>query len=153
MSGATPAQILSAAGVPFATFRHTPIRTHQDVERELGLPTAQLLKTLAFRADGRFVLVSMPMALPANYGRIARAAGVPRARLRRADEEDLAVLGMAPGGISPLTEVADRTVVFHTSVPDMGTVYCGSGRADETIEVAAASLVALVDPVLADVAG
>ncbi|WP_103339728.1 aminoacyl-tRNA deacylase [Amycolatopsis sp. CA-126428] len=153
MSRPTPAQILLAAGVPFSSFTHAPIRTYEDIERELKLPAERLLKTLAFRTEDRFILVSMPMLTPAGYGKIAKAAGVSRAKLRRAGEDDLAELGMAPGGISPLTELAGRTVVFHTTVPDMGTVYCGSGRDDETIEVAAASLVELVRPVLHDVAG
>ncbi|CCH29722.1 YbaK/EbsC family protein [Actinosynnema sp. NPDC047251] len=152
MSGPTPAQILEAAGVPFSSFPHAPIRTYEDIERELALPAERLLKTLAFRAEDRFVLVSMPMLLPAGYGKIAKAAGVSRSKLRRAGEDDLAVLGMAPGGISPLTEVADRTVVFHPSVPEMGKVYCGSGRDDVTIEVDAAALVELVKPVITDVA-
>ncbi|MBB5959521.1 Cys-tRNA(Pro)/Cys-tRNA(Cys) deacylase [Saccharothrix tamanrassetensis] len=152
MSGPTPAQILEAAGVPFSSFTHAPIRTYEDIERELRLPAEQLLKTLAFRTDDGFVLVSMPMLLPAGYGKIAKAAGVSRSKLRRAGEDDLTVLGMAPGGISPLTELADKTVVFHATVPSMGKVYCGSGRDDETIEVDAASLVDLVRPVIADVA-
>ena len=153
MSGRTPAQILEAAGVPFSSFTHAPIRTYEDIERELDLPAERLLKTLAFRTGDRFVLVSLPMLTPAGYGKIAKAAGVSRSKLRRAGEDDLAELGMAPGGISPLTDVADRAVVFHTPVPDMGKVYCGSGRDDETIEVDAANLVDLVRPVIADVAG
>ncbi|WP_433271673.1 aminoacyl-tRNA deacylase [Actinosynnema sp. CS-041913] len=153
MSGPTPAQILEAAAVPFSSFPHAPIRTYEDIERELRLPAERLLKTLAFRTDDGFVLVSMPMLLPAAYGKIAKAAGVSRSKLRRAGEADLAVLGMAPGGISPLTDLDDKTVVFHTTVPDMGKVYCGSGRDDVTIEVDAATLVDLVRPVVADVAG
>ncbi|MEV0676158.1 YbaK/EbsC family protein [Actinosynnema sp. NPDC050436] len=152
MSGPTPAQILTASGVPFSSFRHAPIRTYEDIERELDLPAERLLKTLAFRTPDRFVLVSLPMLLPAGYGKIAKAAGVSRSKLRRAGEDDLAELGMAPGGISPLTGLADRAVVFHESVPGMGQVYCGSGRDDETIEVAAEALVELVRPVIADVA-
>lgn len=152
MRGPTPAQILEAAGVPFSSFTHAPIRTYEDIERELSLPAERLLKTLAFRTGDRFVLVSLPMLTSAGYGKIAKAAGVSRSKLRRAGEDDLAELGMAPGGISPLTDFADRTVVFHTPVPDMGKVYCGSGRDDETIEVDAASLVDVVRPVIADVA-
>ncbi|WP_309111506.1 YbaK/EbsC family protein [Saccharothrix sp.] len=148
----SPVEILKDAGVPFSTFTHAPIRTYEDIERELDLPADRLLKTLAFRAeDGRFVLVSLPMLLPVGYGKVAKAAGVSRSKLRRAGDDDLRELGMAPGGISPVTRVEPRTVVFHTTVPDMGTVYCGSGRDDETVQVEAADLVALVQPVLAEV--
>ncbi|WP_447008046.1 aminoacyl-tRNA deacylase [Saccharothrix isguenensis] len=152
MSGPTPAQILEAAGVRFSSFTHVPIRTYEDIERELRLPADRLLKTLAFRTDEGFVLVSMPMVMPAGYGKIAKAAGVSRSKLRRAGDDDLAVLGMEPGGISPLTTLDGTTVLFHSTVADMGTVYCGSGRADETVEVDAASLVDVVRPVVTDVA-
>jgi Cys-tRNA(Pro)/Cys-tRNA(Cys) deacylase len=148
----SPAEILRDAGVSFSSFTHAPIRTYEDIERELDLPADRLLKTLAFRTgDGQFVLASLPILLPVAYGKVAKSAGVSRSKLRRAGEDDLRELGMAPGGISPLT-TAEGTVIFHTTVPDMGTVYCGSGRDDETIEVAAADLVEVVNPVLADVA-
>jgi Cys-tRNA(Pro)/Cys-tRNA(Cys) deacylase len=51
-----------------------------------------------------------------------------------------------PGGISPLTR-APRTTV--ASVARMGSIYCGSGRADETIEVEAVALIEVVKPLLA----
>jgi Cys-tRNA(Pro)/Cys-tRNA(Cys) deacylase len=149
----TPAEILQAAGVGFSSFTHTPIRTYEDIERELRLPAEQLLKTLAFRTeDGTFVLASLPILRPVGYGKVAKVAGVSRSRLRRADEADLLELRMAPGGISPLTRMPGAIVVFDTTVPAMTKVYCGSGKDDETIEIEVDKLIEVVRPQLADLA-
>jgi len=45
------------------------------------------------------------------------------------------------------------TVVFDSAVPAMGRVFCGSGRADHTLEVDAADLVRVApNAVVADIA-
>ncbi|ASU81450.1 hypothetical protein CDO52_00460 [Nocardiopsis gilva YIM 90087] len=142
-SPSTPSEILNAGSVPFTSFGHAPIRTLEDIERELALPPEKLLKTMAFRvADAQFVLAAVPILARVHYGRLARAVGVARSQLRQAGDEDLRELGMEPGGISPLTRLADATVVFDEAVADMGVVYCGSGRADGTIKIEARDLVA-----------
>jgi Cys-tRNA(Pro)/Cys-tRNA(Cys) deacylase len=156
MSGScpTPAEILRAVGVPFTSLTHPPIRTYEDIKRELCLPPQQLVKTMAFRAeDGSgFVLASLPVLSKLRYGRLAAEVGVPRARLHQAGPEDLAALEMQPGGISPVTRAPDVRVVFDTPIATMGTIYCGSGRADETITLTAHDLIKVVNPTIAPIA-
>ncbi|MGH3914864.1 MAG: aminoacyl-tRNA deacylase [Pseudonocardiaceae bacterium] len=149
----TPIEILRTAGVAFSCFSHPPIRTYDDIVRELRLPADQLLKTMAFRTDGgKFVLISLPILSAVKYGRLAKATGVPRSQLRRAGPDDLKELGTAPGGVSPLTFRSGTLVAFDTSVRAMETVYCGSGRDDETIKIEASSLIEVVQPLFAQLA-
>lgn len=148
-----PGDILRAESVPFSAFRHAPIRTLEDIERELRLPTECLLKTMTFRiADAGLVLAALPILSRVHYGRLARAVGVSRSLLRQGGEADLRELGMEPGGVSPLTRLPGVAVVFDRAVATMGTVYCGSGRADETIRLAAHDLVAAADAEFAEIA-
>jgi Cys-tRNA(Pro)/Cys-tRNA(Cys) deacylase len=148
----SPIELLRTNGVAHEVHEHPPIRKYEDVQRVLGLPPEQLLKTMVFRtSEGRFLLVAVPVLHRVSYGKLARAAGVPRARLRQADAGDLALLGMEPGGAGPVCDGQDATVIFDAAVPGMGRVYCGSGRADLTIQVDAGDLLRLLRPTVAEV--
>jgi Cys-tRNA(Pro)/Cys-tRNA(Cys) deacylase len=147
----TPIDILQASGLAFSVQDHVPIVGQADVERELGLPVDQLLKTMVFRAGDQTVLVALPVHGKVNYGKLAKAIGVPRSTLRQAEPEDLARIGMMPGGASPVCGVDGVITVFDVSVLNMGTVFCGSGRADRTVEIDAKALAGLVQPVIAAV--
>ncbi|MGW5637743.1 aminoacyl-tRNA deacylase [Streptomyces sp. NPDC003832] len=150
---AAPDDVLRAAGVTFRVHTHPPVRTAEDVRRETGLSVADSVKTLVFTADDQVFLVAFPGLARLGYGRLARAVGLPRSRLRPAGEEVLRGLGMEPGGVSPVCSAPGVTVVFDTAVTRMGTVYCGSGRADRSVEVGAADLLRLAGtPLVADVA-
>jgi Cys-tRNA(Pro)/Cys-tRNA(Cys) deacylase len=130
-----------------------PIRTQTDIERELGLPVDTLLKTMVFHTGEEFLLVALPIQRRVHYGRLAKAVGVPRSRLRQAGPEELALLAMEPGGASPLCGRAGVITVFDQSVSAMDRVYCGSGRADQTVEVDAGELIRCLDPLISAVAG
>ncbi|MFF7415378.1 aminoacyl-tRNA deacylase [Streptomyces lydicus] len=143
----SPEDVLRKSGVPFTVLDHVPIVGQEDAETKLGLATEQLLKTMVFRTAGDgFVLAALPVTGRVNYGRLARAAGVSRAKLRQAEPGELSLLGMEPGGASPVCDLPDVVIVFDASVTAMGTVYCGSGRADRTVQIEAARLIELVNP-------
>ena len=146
----TAEEILIAAGVEYTAFDHPPIRTLEDIDRVLKLPQDRLLKTMAFRTPDGFLLAALPILARVAYGALARAAGRPRSALRQADQDDLAELGMEPGGVSPLTDVPGTMVLFDVAVPEMDSVYCGSGRADRTIEVGVPGLLRAARPVVGE---
>lgn len=149
---ATPEVILHKAGAEFDVFDHPPIRTYEDIKNTLNLPADSLLKTMAFRAEGGFVLASLPILSRISFGALAKSIGTSRARLQPADDADLAQLGMQIGGVSPLSEVPGTKVLFDTSVSGMGRVYCGSGRADRTISLHVEDLIRVVDPMFGSIA-
>jgi Cys-tRNA(Pro)/Cys-tRNA(Cys) deacylase len=147
-----PLDVLQASGVAFSVQEHAPIIGQADAERELGLPADQMLKTMVFRAGAATVLVALPARGRVHYGNLARAVGVQRSVLRRAEPDDLARIGMMPGGASPVCGADGVITVFDVSAFEMGTVFCGSGRADRTVKIEAKTLIDLVRPIIAAVA-
>jgi Cys-tRNA(Pro)/Cys-tRNA(Cys) deacylase len=147
----TPLAVLEAAEAKFAVLEHVPIIGQEDAERELDVPVERLLKTMVFCAGETKILVALPVHGRVNYGKLAKAIGIPRGRLRQAEPADLRALGMQPGGASPVCGVDGVITVFDAAVPGMGTVYCGSGRPDRTVEVEATTLIDVVAPIIAPV--
>jgi Cys-tRNA(Pro)/Cys-tRNA(Cys) deacylase len=137
--------------VTFSVREHVPVTGQDDAERELGLPADQMLKTMVFRAGGTTVLVALPARTRVHYGKLAKAIGVQRSVLRQAGPDDLARIGMVPGGASPVCGTDGVTTVFDVSVLSMATVFCGSGRTDQTVEIQAKTLVELIQPIIAAV--
>jgi Cys-tRNA(Pro)/Cys-tRNA(Cys) deacylase len=146
----SPTAILDGAGVPYELFRHPGAVTFEDVLREMGFPPDQMIKTVAFRTGpGALLLASLPSPRRLSYGALARAAGVSRGRMRPADGDDLRLLGMEVGGVSPLTRVAGVTIVFDAGMVAAPHAYLGSGRAGESLKVETDALVKLTAPAVA----
>jgi Cys-tRNA(Pro)/Cys-tRNA(Cys) deacylase len=149
----TVEEMLESAGVTFSVRNHRPIQNAADAARETTYPLEETIKTLAFRiAPDRIVLAAFPGHRRLQYGQLARALGVSRSWLRPAAPEDVARLGMEPGGVAPVCTDNGVRIVFDSTVQAMGEVYCGSGRSDRTLVVHARDLLRLADaPVLADI--
>lgn len=146
----SPTEILDGAGVPYELFRHPGAVTFEEVLRAMGFPPDQMIKTVAFRTGpDALLLASLPSPRRLSYGALARAAGVSRGRMRPADGDDLRLLGMEVGGVSPLTRVAGVTTVFDASMVEAPDAYLGSGRAGESLKVETKALVDLVQPTVA----
>ncbi|MEW1776671.1 YbaK/EbsC family protein [Streptomyces sp. NPDC086777] len=111
----------------------------------LGVPLERTVKTLAFvTPEDRLVLAALPGHARLRYGALARAAGIRRGELTPADAGRLARAGMRPGGVCPVSADLAALVVFDGTVSSLGRVHCGSGRADSSIEIEAAELMAAV---------
>jgi len=147
----TPVETLRSSAVTFSVREHVPVTGHADAERELGLRADQMLKTMVFRARGTTVLVALPARGRVHYGKLAKAIGVQRSVLRQAEPDDLARIGMVPGGASPVCGTDGVITVFDVSVLSMATVFCGSGRTDQTVQIQAKTLVELIQPIIATV--
>jgi Cys-tRNA(Pro)/Cys-tRNA(Cys) deacylase len=105
---------------------------------------------VAFRTGpDTLLLASLPSPRRLSYGALARAAGVSRGRMRPADGDDLLLLGMEVGGISPLTRLAGVMTVFDASMVEAPHAYLGSGRAGETLQVETEALLKIVAPAVA----
>jgi Cys-tRNA(Pro)/Cys-tRNA(Cys) deacylase len=58
---------------------------------------------------------------------------------------------MVPGGVAPLP-INGATVLFDRQVLDIDVVFCGTGRTDATLEIAAGDLFTIAGGRAADVA-
>lgn len=144
------AGILAAAGADFRVHHHPPVRTAEDIRSLTGFSIERSVKVMVFTTDEQqVVLAAFPGQARLRYGQLAAALGVRRKALTPAGTDVLRRMGMEPGGVSPVCADPDVTVVLDSAVPGMGRVFCGSGRADHTLEVAAADLVRLArNPVI-----
>ncbi len=145
-------QILISVGVEFKLHPHQRLITFEDAKGALPFDPAAMVKSLVFRLpDGRYVIVAMRAADRADYKRIADALGLRRADLRAAGaDEILADLDMQQGGIVPLP-VSGAIVLFDRRVGELCTIYCGTGRNDLTLEIAASDLIRASGGDMADV--
>jgi Cys-tRNA(Pro)/Cys-tRNA(Cys) deacylase len=149
----TPEAILRDAGIPFVLHEHTPVATVAEIVVALPFPAEEHVKTLAFTADGAVVLAALRGSDRLQFGRLARALGVRRDRIaplgpERVREE----LGLEPGGVCPLVDRDDVTVLVDRRVLDLPRAFCGSGRNDATLELASADLVAASRATVAELA-
>ncbi|WP_372409837.1 YbaK/EbsC family protein [Streptomyces luteireticuli] len=139
------AAILAAAGVAYNVHQHVEIRTGADIRTRTGFTEENIqnsLKTVAFTVGlDRLVLAVVPGPARIRYGRLASVLGVSRSALKSADEVALQRLNMERGGVGPVCDAPDVTVVFDAMVPQMGTVLCGSGQPHCTVEAKASDIV------------
>ena len=136
--------LLAAVGVQYRTHDHPPLVSFEEAKSVLPFDANAMVKGLVFRTPGGgFAIVALRGADRADYKRIADALGIRRADLRAADPADVATeLGMQLGGIVPLP-IKGALVLIDQAVAGLGTIFCGSGRNDVTLELEASDLLRL----------
>lgn len=110
-----------------------------------GFDAAAMLKTLAFATPTGLALVTLRMLDRLDYGAVARALGVSRARMQVLDGDTLQQqLHMEPGAVCPFVEVGEGLRLLLDAVAlQPERIYCGSGVLSCTVELPAAALRAL----------
>lgn len=146
----TVTALLDAAGATYRLHEHQPFLTEADW-RNSEFPEERGLKTWAgILPDGRLVLAGLPGLAKLSYGSLARSIGVSRRDLRPASSDDLARIGMAPGGVCPVATGCDVLVVLDEQLREDETLFCGGGRPELTLEISLDQLCwALVAPMRA----
>ena len=134
--------LLTEAGATFKLHPHPKLVTFEDAKAALPFDPAVMVKALVFRLpDARYAIVAMRAADRADYKRIADALSLRRADLRAATAGEVTEgLHMQPGGIVALP-VNGALVLFDRGVEALGTIYCGTGSNELTLEIAAADLI------------
>ncbi len=150
--------LLRARGVRFEVHRHEAAPTVAEAQAKLPFPFEQFLKTVAFRlkdgADpGGWVLVALRGRDRVDYRKLADALGVRRGDLARPSPEEIQDgLGLPFGGVGPIPPTDAARVVFDAAALELGTVYCGVGSDEHTLEIDVRDLVAVTGGLVAPVA-
>jgi len=149
MNSMVVTDILDAQAIPYEVVEHPPARNQAELHLT-GIETERAVKTLGFTIGdtGRVVLVGIRGSGRLSYGHLARALEVSRSQLKPTTPEQVAALGMEPGGLSPICADPTITVVFDVVVPTMGQVAVGGGTATRTLLLVAADLVSASPTVL-----
>lgn len=136
--------IVSRSSVPCVIHEHRETRTIDDAARNLSFQVDRIVKTIAFRTrSGGIVLAALRGTRRVDYARLAALVGVNRRVLfTLSPEEVLELTGVEPGSVSPLMPLEGSVLYIDEDVLSISpTLYCGFGRPDRTLEIAAADLV------------
>lgn len=133
-SASVAERVLTATGAQFSLVHHDPSQDHPHAAQQCDLPMDHSVKTLVFVVPGGgAVLVVAPALARISYGHVATSLNVSRGSLRKADEADLARLGVEPSGVGPFVESGSTVVLADPAVARMGVVFLGSGQANRTV--------------------
>jgi prolyl-tRNA editing enzyme YbaK/EbsC (Cys-tRNA(Pro) deacylase) len=95
--------------------------TAGDAARATGSKLEQIVKSLVFVCDGRYVLALVPGDRRADAGRIAAAAGAEQAKIARGAQVEEAT-GFEPGAVAPFplrrvdAVLVERRLLVHEHV-------------------------------------
>jgi Cys-tRNA(Pro)/Cys-tRNA(Cys) deacylase len=149
------AERLTSRGVAFTIHEHVVARTVAEALERLPFSPEAYLKTVAFRLKaGGWVLAALRGADRVDYRGLAAALGVGRRDLHQLTPDEVAAdLGFPVGGVGPVPPNEQvRTLFDALAVEQLDVVYCGAGRADRTLEVGLADLIAACDGLVAPIA-
>jgi Cys-tRNA(Pro)/Cys-tRNA(Cys) deacylase len=118
---------------------------------ELGLPPAQVFKTLIASVDGRLTVAVVPVAAQLSFKALAEAVGGKRAEMADKNAAERAT-GYVTGGISPIGQRKRLPVVIDSSAASWPVVYCSAGQRGLELELAPADLIRVTDAKVADIA-
>ena len=119
---------------------------------ELPFPRDAVVKALVFSIANRGYLVAVVRATDkVDYRKMAQAAGASRGDLMLTPSEEVeAILGFAPGTVSPVCPQANPCVLLDASLAGLPTVYCGAGIPDKTLGLRFEDLVRVTGARVAD---
>jgi Cys-tRNA(Pro)/Cys-tRNA(Cys) deacylase len=156
MAKQTPATLaLDKAGAPYDLLEYTydphapSIGLH--AAHALGLPPAQVFKTLMVKAGDEVCLAVLPSDRELNLKALASQAGAKTASLvKPADAERLS--GYHIGGISPLGQKKRLRCFLDASAADLPFLIVNGGRRGLQIKIAPAVLMAAMPMLLGPIA-
>ncbi|GAB3080794.1 Cys-tRNA(Pro) deacylase [Micromonospora schwarzwaldensis] len=117
----------------------------------LGVPPAQVFKSLVTDVDGVLTVAVVPVTGELDLKALAGAVGGKRAALADRAVAERAT-GYVRGGISPLGQRRALPTVVDVSALAHPTVYVSAGRRGLQVQLAPADLVALTGAVTAPIA-
>jgi Cys-tRNA(Pro) deacylase len=123
--------------------------TAADAARVAGAKLEQIVKSLVFVCDGRYVLALVPGDRRANGERIAAAVGAKRARVAGAEEVEDAT-GFTPGAVAPFPLRRIDTVLVERRLLVHDHVWVGAGSERHLAMIAPGDLVRLTRARAAD---
>lgn len=157
MSGkATPATV--AAGRTKTTYTLHPYEVHGDDSHSygtdaadaIGVPHAQVFKTLVAEVDGVFTVGVVPVSTTLDLKALAAAVGGKRATMAEPARAEK-ITGYVRGGISPLGQRKRLRMVIDSSVTALRSVYVSAGRRGLQMELTPKDLIALTEAVTAPI--
>jgi Cys-tRNA(Pro)/Cys-tRNA(Cys) deacylase len=151
----TPALLeLQRASVAFTAHEFEPIagehRYGLAAADALGVEPGRVFKTLVTMADGRGAVGIVPVDRQLSLKAIAAALGAKRAEIAEVAVAER-ITGYVVGGISPFGQKRRLPTVLDASAVAFATIYVSGGRRGLDVELAPASLVAVLAATVAPI--
>ena len=127
-------------------------KTAERAAELLGVPRAEVVKSLLFYLDGEPTLVLVSGDSVVDTGLLRAALGCAQAALARG-QQVLDVTGYRAGAVPPCALATPLPVIADPSVFDPPVVYCGGGTTTTMIKMRSSDLLDLLQPRMATVAG
>ena len=116
--------------------------TAVEAARAVGCKLGQIVKSLVFDCEGRWVVVLVPGDRRADLVKIARAAGAKKARIAKPDEVERAT-GFVAGAVSPFPLPNVHRIFVDRGLLAHKRVWIGAGSSSHMAEIAPGDLVRL----------
>jgi Cys-tRNA(Pro) deacylase len=116
--------------------------TAEDAAAAVGASLPQIVKSLLFACDGRWVLVMVPGDRRADRDKVAAAAGCGRVKTAGPDEVEQ-VTGFEAGGVAPFPLPGVHDVYIENTLLSHDVVWIGAGSRRHMAAIAPADLVRL----------
>jgi prolyl-tRNA editing enzyme YbaK/EbsC (Cys-tRNA(Pro) deacylase) len=116
--------------------------TAADAARAVGCKLGQIVKSLVFDCGGRWVVALIPGDRRADAVKIARAAGVPKAKIASREQVEKAT-GFAAGAVAPFPLPRVDRVFVDRNLLSHKHVWVGAGSPSHMAELSSADLVRL----------
>jgi Cys-tRNA(Pro)/Cys-tRNA(Cys) deacylase len=152
----TPATtLLARLGVPYDVhpYDHDPAAASYGLEaaEALGVPAAQVCKTLLVRTDAGLAVGVVPVDRQLDLKALAAALGVKKVAMAEPTEAER-VTGYVVGGISPVGQRRALPTVVDDSVLALERVYVSGGRRGLDLSLSPQDLVAATRATTAPIA-
>lgn len=155
--------LLKLHHVPESIVEHGPVRTMDDVVRVLNAPLSQMAKTVLIaasgadepdpdRLDAELYLFAIPADRKLDLGKVSKVINKPRPILRFATHLEVeALTGFRVGSIPPFGHPRNVPVVLDEPLTHFEAIWCGTGKATESLRISLADLKRLSAYSVADV--
>ena len=157
MQPLTPADVQAALdkvtpGVQIQ-FYDTPTATAQQAADNVGCELGQIVKSLAFFADGQPVLVLVSGDRRVDERKLAAFLDIARKRIKMPDPQQcIEIYGYRPGAVPPLgLRTSGLPVYIDDSLQRYQTVYVSGGAPNALVPIALPELAQAIDGHFADV--
>ena len=123
----------------------------REAAAKLGVPEAQVFKTLVVQLDGKELVVGViPVSAMLSLKAIAKATKGKKADMA-APKDVERTTGYVLGGVSPLGQKRQLRTVIDTSALQFPTIYISGGRRGLDIELASQDIATLLNAAFAEI--
>ena len=114
--------------------------TAADAATAVGSDLADIVKSLVFACDGRWVLAMVPGDRRADRAKVAAAAGAQSAAVA-SPQEVARVTGFEAGGVAPFPLPGVQAVLIEQTLLARTVLWCGAGTPRHMVALAPGDLV------------